>query len=114
MARSVIAVLKDCHCNRATERRGAVALTKDTGGMEDDSEQVTVRLVDGTTEIWDGAEMLANGVLKVSKAATPAPDGQPDSTIIGVEVTYYAAHAWISVTPSTKHSQEPIKRGLYI
>ena len=80
----------------------------------EDLEQVTVRLVDGTTETWGGAEVLANGVLKVSKAATPAPDGQPDSAISGVEVTYYGAHAWISVTPSTKHSQEAIKRGLYI
>ncbi|OBG18750.1 hypothetical protein [Mycobacterium sp. 852002-51057_SCH5723018] len=82
--------------------------------MEDELEQITVRLVDGTTEIWDAAEMLANGVLKVSKAVTPESDGQPDSTISGVEVTYYGAHAWISVTPSTKHSQEPIKRGLYM
>jgi hypothetical protein len=81
--------------------------------MEDDLEQVTVRLVDGTTETWDGAEVLANGVLKVSKAATRALDGQPDSANNGVTVTYYGAHAWISVTPSTTHNQEPIKRGLY-
>ena len=81
--------------------------------MEDDLEQVTVRLVDGTTETWGGAEVLANGVLKVSKAATPGPDGQPDSAISGVKVTYYGPHAWISVTPSTQHGQEQIKRGLY-
>ena len=81
--------------------------------MDDDLEQVTVRLVDGTTETWDGAEVLANGVLKVSKAATPAPDGRPDPPDGGVTVTYYGPHAWISVTPSTTHNQEPIKRGLY-
>jgi hypothetical protein len=82
--------------------------------MEDDLEQVTVRLVDGTTEVWDAAEMLANGVLKVSKAATSERDGQPAPEMdAGIEVTYYAAHAWVSVTPSTR-SQEPIKRGLYI
>src|SRR6202043_973928 len=49
--------------------------------MDDDLEQVTVRLVDGTTEVWDAAEMLANDVLKVTKAATSERDGQPRSTI---------------------------------
>ncbi len=81
--------------------------------MDDDLEQVTVRLVDGTTEVWDAAEMLANGVLKVSKAATSKRDGQPAPEDAGIEVRYYAAHAWASVTPSTR-SQEPIKRGLYM
>jgi len=99
-------------CPVARVRRAYARLGSE--GMEDDLEQVTVRLIDGTTETWDGAEVLANGVLKVSEAATPASDGQPDSAISGVEVTYYGPHAWISVTPSTRHSQEPIKRGLYI
>jgi hypothetical protein len=82
--------------------------------MDDDLEQVTVRLVDGTTETWDGAEMLANGVLKVSKAATSVRDEQSGAKVnTGMEVTYYASHAWISVTPSAT-SQEPIRRGLYI
>jgi hypothetical protein len=50
----------------------------------------------------------------VSKAATSERDGQPAPEMdAGIEVTYYAAHAWVSVTPSTR-SQEPIKRGLYI
>jgi hypothetical protein len=65
---------------------------------------------DGTAESYDSAELLGNDVLKVSKTASPAREGQSDSVL---EVTYYSPHAWIAVTPSMS-TQKATKRGLYI
>jgi hypothetical protein len=79
----------------------------------DDLGNVTVRLADGTEETYEAAELLANGVLKVSKTATPAIEGSPDSVVNDIEVAYYSPHAWIKVTPSIEQ-QGATKRGQYL
>jgi hypothetical protein len=81
--------------------------------MDDDLGHVTVRLADGTAERYDAAELLANGVLKVSKTTTPAPGGalRLGKTMRSRSPT--TRRTPIAATPSTK-TQETTKRGLYI